>query len=184
MKKGKEKSNSGGEFILEIFGMMNKPTEFFNHDLSITRGMFYFILTDFIFTAMTQTMVFYKLIPATFQTTFAMSIVINFLSIIAGFCLIAAIMLGINLFLGGKNQVQLFSVLLYSITPALLFVWIPFIFVQFIVLLWSLALIMIGIGKKENFSHKKSLVFPVVFITLVFLFTYLSRNYIFLGFLK
>lgn len=170
--------------FVEIFSMMNKPTEFFSREHSIIRGFIYFILSDAIFTSLTQTMVFYGILPATLKTSFFMSIVINFFSIIAGFMLISAVLIFINLIAGGKNQFQLFATMLYSIVPALLFGWIPFIFVQFITLFWSMALIMTGVGSAEKFNYKKSLMYPIIFIALVFAITIISQNYIFLGFLK
>lgn len=182
MKKTKNKGN--GEFILELFEMMNKPTEFFKRKLSPIRGVFYFMLSSMLFTTFTQTLVYYRIIPAIMETTFGMSILINFLSIAMGFCLIVAILIGINTLFGGKNHMQVFYSLMYAVSPMLLLVWIPFIFLQFIVLMWSLAMIMVGFHYKENFSYKKSVVFPIVFFLLVIIFTYVSRNYILLGWLK
>lgn len=179
-----KKKRKNGEFILELFDMMNKPTEFFHRDLSMPRGIFYFVMSCFLFTFMTQTLVYYRIIPATLETTFGMSILINFLSIIAGFCLIAASLIGIDFFLGGRSQFRLFTAMLYAVSPLLLLVWIPFIFLQFIVLVWSLALIMISFHDIEKHSYRKSPIFPAVFIFLVVLLTYVSRNYILLGWLK
>lgn len=170
--------------MLELFEMMNKPTEFFHRELSMARGIFYFLLTCLFFTFMTQTLVYYRIIPATLETTFGMSILINFLSIIAGFCLIAAVLVGIDFFLGGTNQFRIFTAMLYAVSPLLLLVWIPFIFLQFIVLLWSLALIMISFHDIGKHSYRKSLIFPFIFMFLVILLTYVSRNYILLGWLK
>ena len=173
-----------GEFILELFSMMNKPTEFFKQDLSLARGVFYFLMSALLFTTLTQTLVYYGIIPATLETTFGMSILINFFSIVAGFCLIAAILIGVDFLMGGKNQIQCFIAMLHSISPLLLLVWIPFIFLQFIVLVWSLALLMVSFHDKEKYSYRRSIIFPVLFISLVIIFTYVSRNYILLGWLK
>lgn len=170
--------------FLEIFSMINKPTEFFKKEISVSWGLLYFIIADLIFTTLTQTLVFYHITDSVLQTEFAMSIVINFLSIIAGFFMISAIIIAINTILGGKKSFQIFALLLYSIVPPLLLFWIPFIFLQFIFLFWSMALILIGIHIKEGFSYKKSMLFPLLFIILALFLTYISRNYILLGFLK
>jgi len=168
----------------EIFEMMNKPNEFFKNDLSVFRGLIYFLIADVIFTFLTQTLSYYKILPSPFRTTFGMSVLINFLSIIVGFFLITSFMIFINIIIGGKNHMQFFAVLLYAITPALLFLWIPFIFFQVIILFWSIILVMIGVRQKEKFTNIKAAIFPIVFICLILVLTIISQNYIFLGFLK
>lgn len=178
------KKMKASPLFFELFEMMNRPAEFFSRDLSVLRGMIYFLLSDFIFTFMTQTLVLYEILPTNLETTFEMSIVINFLSIIAGFCVVTAVMTILNVVMGGRNHFQLFAVLLYSIVPSFLFVWIPFIFIQFITLFWTLALIMFGVKQKESLSLGKSIVYPIVFIAMVVIVTLLSQNYIFLGFMK
>ena len=184
MKNKAKERKSGGKFLFEIFEMMNKPTEFFKKDLSLLRGAIYFISASLIFTYLTQTLIFYGVISSVIETSFFLSIVINFLSILAGFGIIAAIIMIFNGLIGGKDNFQVLSVLLYSISPVLMLEWVPFIFLQFIMLFWSLAMIMIGIREKEKFSYRKSLIFPILFIILLFILTYISRNYIILGWFK
>ncbi|MCD6092957.1 MAG: YIP1 family protein [Candidatus Aenigmarchaeota archaeon] len=167
-----------------IIDMINKPDKFFRKKLSIVSAIIYFLVADFGFTFMTQTLVFLKIVPSITETSFFTSVLINFFSIIAGFCFIIACIILVNLFLGGKNHLQIVAVMLYSVVPSLIFVWIPFIFIQIIALLWSMILVMIGVKSKEGFNDKKAVAYPIMFIVLTIILTIISQNYIFLGFLK
>ncbi len=158
----------------EIF---DDPLNFFKKKRDFKQGIVLLLISVFIFVSMNQLMIQMKFVQYDLDVSPYTALIINYFTILLGYVVITTFCLIPYKIIGGKNAKNLYTVVAYSLLPAI-FLWVPHILPQTIIIFLSALLITRGVAIHAKTTNKNALLVTVFFVTLVILSSLLVRNYI------
>lgn len=161
-------------FIKELF---NEPLHFFDKKRSFGQGFLWMLFSLLVFVTLNHVMIYIGLVQFTLTVDPLTALIINYGSIVTGYFVITAISVVPFRLIGGRNSKELFTVVAYSLVPSI-FLWIPHILPQAIILVLTMVLMTVGSAKYAKAKAKQGVLVTAVFFALVITFSMLARNYI------
>lgn len=159
--------------------IFDDPIYFFKKKRSFRTGFAWMLAAMLIFISLNQLMIELGFVNYQRNGSPLNVILINYATLIAGYFIITAITCLPYRIVGGKNYKDLFTVVTYSLIP-LMFLWIPHIIAQSIVIFLFSVLMTSGIAKFAGIKKKKALMVTIFFLLLVILTSPLVSNFILL----
>jgi predicted membrane channel-forming protein YqfA (hemolysin III family) len=160
--------------------LLDDPFRFFRKKKpSFSKTIIYVIEISAIFSALNQASIFFGLTQSKLTYGHIETFFIIFISLVFGIFIVSLIFSLISLGKINKRSYMLaFYILAYSITPFMLFGWIPHAAVKVALLLWGIAFIIIGIHIKMNKTYKHAVIITVGLLVVITVLSLVSQNFV------
>ncbi len=155
--------------------LFNDPVYFFKGKRSFKEGFAWMLVALFVFVSLNQLMIEMGFVVFERDVTPLNAILINFVTLVAGFFVLTAVSSIPFRLIGGKDTGKLFMVVAYSMVPVI-FLWIPHIIAQSIIIFLSMIIMTKGVSRYSKAETRKSLIVTITFLALVILSSTVVQN--------
>ncbi len=164
-------------FVNSFKEVFDNPINFFRKKRDLHYGLVLMAIALFVFVALNQLMIYFGLVIYQLDVDPMTAIMINYGTLLAGYFVVTTACIVPFKLIGGKKISDLYALVAYSLVP-LMFLWIPHIIPQTIVIVLSALLMTRGSAVYAKTTNKRALLVPAVFIALVIVLSLVVRNYL------